>query len=126
MPKHFILHAASLDQTFVHCRIFSSAATRRCMDRHSVFSDHSEYQTIPSPKIIRIFWGQHVSYRFSLYCVAITPPLFLRRVVTGLNTSRLTFPPVREFKFLIFRTSIKILTYSFSVTELRVFTVAFL
>jgi hypothetical protein len=36
MPKHFILHAASLDQTFVHCRIFSSAATRRCMDRISV------------------------------------------------------------------------------------------
>ena len=32
----FIHHAASLDQTFVHCRIFSAAATRRCMDRVSV------------------------------------------------------------------------------------------
>ena len=36
MPKHFILHAASLDQAFAHCRIFSSAATRRCMGRISV------------------------------------------------------------------------------------------
>ena len=36
MPKHFILHAASLRQTFVHCGIFSSAATRRCMGRVSV------------------------------------------------------------------------------------------
>ena len=32
----FIHHAASLDQTFVHCRIFSAAATRRCMGRVSV------------------------------------------------------------------------------------------
>ena len=36
MPKHFILHAASLDQAFAHCRIFSAAATRRCMDRIAV------------------------------------------------------------------------------------------
>ena len=36
VANHFINHAASLDQTFVHCRIFSSAATRRCMDRVSV------------------------------------------------------------------------------------------
>ena len=35
-PKPFFPHAASLDHTFVHCRIFSSAATRRCMDRISV------------------------------------------------------------------------------------------
>ncbi len=36
MPKHFILHAASLRQTFVHCGRFSTAATRRCMGRVSV------------------------------------------------------------------------------------------
>ena len=36
MPKHFILPAASLRQTFVHCGRFSTAATRRCMDRFSV------------------------------------------------------------------------------------------
>ena len=36
MPKHVILHAASLRQTFVHCGRFSTAATRRCMDRISV------------------------------------------------------------------------------------------
>ena len=35
-PKSFFLHAASLDQAFAHCRIFSTAATRRCMDRVSV------------------------------------------------------------------------------------------
>src|SRR3990167_7187896 len=35
-PKPFFLHATSLDQAFAHCRIFSSAATRRCMDRFSV------------------------------------------------------------------------------------------
>ena len=35
-PKTFILHAASLDQAFAHCRIFSTAATRRCTDRVSV------------------------------------------------------------------------------------------
>ena len=35
-PKPFFLHAASLDQAFAHCRIFSTAATRRCMDRISV------------------------------------------------------------------------------------------
>ena len=36
MPKHFFPHAASLDQAFAHCRIFSTAATRRCKDRISV------------------------------------------------------------------------------------------
>ncbi len=36
VPKDFINHAASLDQAFAHCRIFSAAATRRCMDRFSV------------------------------------------------------------------------------------------
>jgi hypothetical protein len=35
-PKTFILHAASLDQAFAHCRIFSTAATRRCRARVSV------------------------------------------------------------------------------------------
>ena len=32
----FIHHAASLDQAFAHCRIFSAAATRRCMARIAV------------------------------------------------------------------------------------------
>ena len=36
VPKDFINHAASLDQACAHCRIFSAAATRRCMDRVSV------------------------------------------------------------------------------------------
>ena len=36
VPKDFIHHAASLDQAFAHCRIFSATATRRCMDRVSV------------------------------------------------------------------------------------------
>ncbi len=35
-PKAFFPHAVSLHQTFVHCRIFSTAATRRCTDRVSV------------------------------------------------------------------------------------------
>ena len=35
-PKAFIPHAASLHQTFVHCGIFSTAATRRCLDSVSV------------------------------------------------------------------------------------------
>ena len=35
-PKDFIGHAVSLDQAFAHCRIFSAAATRRCMGRVSV------------------------------------------------------------------------------------------
>ena len=38
MPKHFFPHAASLDQAFAHCRIFSTAATRRCMTRIAVSS----------------------------------------------------------------------------------------
>jgi len=37
-PKAFFLHAASLDQAFAHCRIFSTAATRRCTNRVSVSS----------------------------------------------------------------------------------------
>ena len=37
-PKAFILHAASLDQAFAHCRRFSTAATRRCRSRVSVSS----------------------------------------------------------------------------------------
>ena len=37
-PKAFFLHAASLDQAFAHCRIFSTAATRRCTTRISVSS----------------------------------------------------------------------------------------
>ena len=35
-PKAFILHAASLDQTFVHCPIFLTAASRRSQGRISV------------------------------------------------------------------------------------------
>ncbi len=35
-PKAFIPHAASLGQAFAHCRIFSTAATRRCRARVSV------------------------------------------------------------------------------------------
>ena len=35
-PKTFIPHAASLGQTFVHCRRFSTAATRRCLGSVSV------------------------------------------------------------------------------------------
>src|ERR1700748_934430 len=35
-PKPFIPHAASLHQGFVHCEKFSTAATRRCLDRVSV------------------------------------------------------------------------------------------
>src|SRR3989344_6923126 len=36
VPKDFVQHAASLDQTFVHCRRFLTAAIRRCMGRVSV------------------------------------------------------------------------------------------
>ena len=35
-PKTFIPHAASLGQTCVHCRRFSTAATRRCLASVSV------------------------------------------------------------------------------------------
>ena len=35
-PKAVIPHAAWLHQTFVHCAIFPTAATRRCLDRISV------------------------------------------------------------------------------------------
>ena len=38
VPKDFITHAASLDQAFAHCRIFSTAATRRCRNRVAVSS----------------------------------------------------------------------------------------
>ena len=38
IPKDFFPHAASLDQAFAHCRIFSTAATRRCMTRIAVSS----------------------------------------------------------------------------------------
>src|SRR3989338_2645946 len=37
-PKPFFLHAASLDQAFAHCRMFLTAATRRCMTRLSMSS----------------------------------------------------------------------------------------
>ncbi len=35
-PKSFIIHAASLRQTFVHCAIFLTAASRRSLGRISV------------------------------------------------------------------------------------------
>ncbi len=35
-PKGFIPHAASLRQTFVHCAIFPTAASRRSLGRISV------------------------------------------------------------------------------------------
>ncbi len=35
-PKPFIPHAASLHQAFAHCEKFSTAATRRCLERVSV------------------------------------------------------------------------------------------
>ena len=37
-PKSFFLHAVSLDQAFAHCRMFLTAAIRRCMTRLSVSS----------------------------------------------------------------------------------------
>ena len=37
-PKPFFLHAASHDQAFAHCRLFLTAAIRRCMTRISVSS----------------------------------------------------------------------------------------
>ena len=36
MPKHFILHAASLHQAFAHCARFLIAAPRRSLGRISV------------------------------------------------------------------------------------------
>ena len=36
IPKDVIPHAASLDHAFAHCRRFSTAATRRCLDRVAV------------------------------------------------------------------------------------------
>jgi hypothetical protein len=36
VPKHFVHHAVSLRQTFVHCGRFSTAASRRSMGRVSV------------------------------------------------------------------------------------------
>ncbi len=36
VPKHFVHHATSLRQTFVHCGRFSTAASRRSMGRVSV------------------------------------------------------------------------------------------
>ena len=35
-PKTFILHAALLGQSFLHCPIFPTAASRRSLDRFSV------------------------------------------------------------------------------------------
>ena len=35
-PKAFLTHAAWLRQTFVHCAIFPTAASRRSLDRVSV------------------------------------------------------------------------------------------
>ena len=35
-PKTFILHAALLGQSFLHCPIFLTAASRRSLDRFSV------------------------------------------------------------------------------------------
>ena len=35
-PKAFILHAVSLRQAFAHCGRFSTAASRRSLDRVSV------------------------------------------------------------------------------------------
>src|SRR3990167_3186628 len=35
-PQTFFPHAASLDQAFAHCRIFSAAASRRSLGRVSV------------------------------------------------------------------------------------------
>ena len=36
MPKHFVTHAASLHQSFLHCAIFPTAASRRSLGRVSV------------------------------------------------------------------------------------------
>ncbi len=35
-PKPFFPHAASLHQAIAHCERFSTAATRKCLDRVSV------------------------------------------------------------------------------------------
>src|SRR3990167_10563119 len=90
VPKDFVQHAASHGQAFAHCQIFSTAAIRRCMGRHSVFPDHSVYQTIPSSstKLVNLERSQHVS----LYIGLLTGTNSLasiykivREVVTGSN-----------------------------------------
>ena len=73
------------------------------MVRHSVFPDHSGYQTIPSSstKLVNLERSQHVS----LYIGLLTGTNSLasiykivREVVTGSNDKNFLFPPVFEFR----------------------------
>ena len=125
VPKDFIHHAASLHQAFAHCGRFSTAAIRRCMGRHSVFPDHSGYQTIPSPSFAKegptmlatvlVFSRKHFDNSFaeakSRYGVRCYVSVIL--------------PPVLEFSFLISFTKDMIIANSFSNREFLVLTLLF-
>jgi hypothetical protein len=78
-PKTFILHAALHHQAFAHCELFSTAATRRCLDRVSVpvcliiLSDQ-----VPVVALVSRYLTNKLIGREPILQRQLTPPLPLR------------------------------------------------
>jgi len=60
-PKPFIPHAASLHQACAHCEKFSTAATRRCLDRVSV----PVWLVVLSDQATRLSLGKPLPYQLA-------------------------------------------------------------
>src|SRR5687767_6303837 len=79
-PKPFIPHAASLHQAFAHCEKFSTAATRRCLDRVSVpvwlliLSDQLPVLALVSRYLTNKLMGRRLILKRKLTCSGLLWP----------------------------------------------------
>ena len=76
-PKTFILHAALLGQSFLHCPIFLTAASRRSLDRISV----PVWPFILSDRLLIAVLVGHYPYQLTNETQAPLPPINLSPLV---------------------------------------------
>ncbi len=94
-PKTFILHAALHHQGCPHCELFSTAATRRCLDRVSVpvwlivLSDQ-----LPVVALVSRYLTNKLIGREPILQRQLAPPLLLRDHGVLIQVS-LGYPPLK-------------------------------
>ena len=109
VPKHFIHHAASLGQAFAHCRKFSTAASRRSMDRH-LFHSFLWRRLYLLPSLRTKELASYGSRGFHLH-------LALARIqsLRGRNNHTIRrFPPAWALRLRIFRIKSRTRAYALS------------
>ncbi len=79
-PKSFIIHAALLRQTFVHCAIFPTAASRRSLGRISVpVWPITLSGRLPITALVSFYLTNKLMGRGLILRWQVTPPLIIRR-----------------------------------------------